>query len=239
MFERLHHQRIARVLAAFDTAFLQEADCYFGGGTAIVMALSEYRESRDIDFLCASTEGYRLLRNTITQQSLGRLLKSPLSYRREIRADRYGIRTVIDIDGVPIKLEIVNEGRIRIGGSVDEVLSVPVLCRADMYAEKLLANADRGQDRSTLNRDIIDLAMMIAHWGEIPSQAWEKAESAYGQHVARAYHDACGMIRDLNWLKQCLERMQMDPELSDCITRALVSDPRRASGMATPLSPDT
>ena len=50
--------------------------------------------------------------------------------------------------------------------------------RVDMYAEKLLANADRGSDRSTSSRDIIDLAMIIMNWRPIPQISWEKVQQA-------------------------------------------------------------
>ena len=82
----------------FDADFLARARCYFGGGTRIAMALGEYRESADIDFLCADSTGYGLLRNTIRQNSLGSILKTPLPLLREVRADRYGIRTFLDVD---------------------------------------------------------------------------------------------------------------------------------------------
>jgi len=59
MFERPHHQRIGKILHAFNAALLHETKCYFGGGTAIVLSLDEYRESLDIDFLCASNDGYQ------------------------------------------------------------------------------------------------------------------------------------------------------------------------------------
>ena len=54
MFERDHHNRIQTLLSALNTDFLAQNKCFFGGGTAIVLALDEYRESVDIDFLCAS-----------------------------------------------------------------------------------------------------------------------------------------------------------------------------------------
>jgi len=49
MFERPHHQRIAKVLHALNAELLGETQCYFGDGTAIVLLLSEYRQSLDID----------------------------------------------------------------------------------------------------------------------------------------------------------------------------------------------
>ncbi|MEH0072719.1 nucleotidyl transferase AbiEii/AbiGii toxin family protein [Pannonibacter sp. Pt2-lr] len=47
----------------------------FGGGTAIVLQLDEYRESVDIDFLCASQEGYRLIRQAVFGAGLAGLIR--------------------------------------------------------------------------------------------------------------------------------------------------------------------
>ena len=42
MFERAHHQRIARVLVALDGQLLREAHCLFGGGgSAIALRFGE------------------------------------------------------------------------------------------------------------------------------------------------------------------------------------------------------
>ena len=91
MFKRDHHNRIQTLLSALNTDFLKQNGCYFGGGTAIVLALDEYRESVDIDFLCASQDGYRELRNTIDNGSLGAIFARPVELARDVRADRYGI----------------------------------------------------------------------------------------------------------------------------------------------------
>jgi len=219
MFERPHHQRIARVLSALNVELLAEAGCYFGGGTAIVLLLGEYRQSLDLDFLCASNEGHRLLRNTVSAHSLGALLKTPFKLLREVRADRYGIRSVLDVDGVPIKIELVSEGRIALHGSPHPILQVPTLTREDMYAEKLLANADRGLDKSTLSRDLIDLAMMMEHWGDIPDAAWNKAKTAYGEQVVSAFHAASRLLHNSDYLRQCLRKMQMDEVWEERIVR--------------------
>ena len=111
MFDRPHHQRIEKLLHCFNSELLLQAECYFGGGTAIVLSLGEYRESIDVDFLCASKAGYRLLRNTVSHRGLGALLQQPVTYLREVRADFYGIRTFLEIDDVPVKVEIVSEPR--------------------------------------------------------------------------------------------------------------------------------
>ena len=143
MFERPHHQRIHRFLQSLNSDLLTSTACYFGGGTAIVLELGEYRESGDIDFLCASADGYRYLRNAVNENSLGELLTQPLALVRQVRTDRYGIRTFCMVDGVPIKFEIVREDRIELSGTTSATLPVMALSRIDMYAEKLLSKTDR------------------------------------------------------------------------------------------------
>jgi len=66
MFERPHHQRIARVLQALDADLLRQHGCLFGGGTCITLRFGEYRESVDMDFLISNPTGYRELRQILT-----------------------------------------------------------------------------------------------------------------------------------------------------------------------------
>lgn len=220
MFKRAHHQRIARLLAAFDKDRLSACGCFFGGGTAIVLALGEYRESVDIDFLCSSTEGFRELRNTVNND-LGALLATPVRHLRDVRTDQYKVLTVLEIDGTPVKVELMREARIAVEGAMDASLGVPVLSRVDSYAEKLLANADRALDRSVMSRDIIDLAMMLQGWGPIPLAAWAKAYAAYGDQLSRAFHKAVGMVSDSAYLRGCLDKMGMDRTLLGPMQAAL------------------
>src|SRR5260364_85286 len=104
MVHRPHHQRIAKLFPAFNRPLLQEARCFFRGGTGIVLLLGEYRESLVIYFLYSASEGSGLLRNIVTQQGLGDLLWEPVLHRREVRADRDAIRTILEIDQQPIKV---------------------------------------------------------------------------------------------------------------------------------------
>lgn len=221
MFDRLHHQRIAKFLSLLDPHFLTQCGCYFGGGTAIVLSLNEYRESADVDFLCSSLDGYRALRNTITSASLGAIVRQPVELARDVRVDRYGIRTFARVDGTPIKFEIVSEGRIDLNGAMDPVFGVPTLAREDMYAEKLLANADRYSDVSVASRDAIDLAMLIAHWGVVPEEAWVKARRAYGRSIDIAYSRAIDLVSNQTYLASCLRKMHMESALLDQIPQLL------------------
>lgn len=221
MYKRWRHQIIKELLDKLDPTLLLETKCFFGGGTAAVLLLGEYRESADVDFLCSSREGYRELRNIVGQTSLGRVLSEDVHHVRDIRADQYGIRTVLQIGDTPIKFEIVLEARIDLDGAIHPDLGVPVLSQEDMFAEKLLANADRGRDRGHFSRDIIDLAMMARAWGGIPEPAWQKARNAYGQSVDKSFEAATAMIGDRAYLLRCVDHMAMDRGLADTILETL------------------
>src|SRR3990170_6388137 len=148
------------------------------------MTLGEYRESRDIDFLCSSRVGFRSLRETVTDRSLGAIFRQSVDLARDVRADRDGIRTFLNVGDVPIKLEIILEARIDLEGAIDKTLGIPTLRRECAIAEKFLANADRGLDESTLSRDLVDLAFIAAHAGRPPlEEGMEIAEQAYGTAI--------------------------------------------------------
>ncbi|MFO1205709.1 MAG: nucleotidyl transferase AbiEii/AbiGii toxin family protein [Burkholderiales bacterium] len=208
-FRRPRHQIVAVALAAMDRTFLAHAQCYFGGGTRIVLELDEYRESEDIDFLCASRDGYRALRSTVTNRSLGEIMISPLPLAREVRAYRYGIRTFLDVGGHKVKMEIVNEGRIGLHGESCAGIPVPCLDKAACFAEKFLANADRGDDNAALGRDVIDLAFMVEGWGEeLAREGAEIARETYGESVDTAVKTAAEkLIERKDFLKRCVSAL--------------------------------
>jgi hypothetical protein len=140
-FRRPPHRVVARALALLDGKVLDKCRCYFGGDTRIVLELHEYRESIDIDFLCASQAGYKVLREAIGERSLGVVAKKGLDLAREVRADQYGIRTLLRAGPEAIKFEIVREARIDLQGEWIDSVPVPVLDRVHSIAEKFLANA--------------------------------------------------------------------------------------------------
>ena len=220
MFRRPHHQRIAKLLQAFDSDLLLKAECFFGGGTAIALALGEYRESVDIDFLCSSIDGYRMLRSLVSND-LGPLLRYPVPHAREVISNQNKIFTFLEQDGTRIKVELVREGNTSLQGQFDPGLGVPVLSRTDLWAQKLMANADRALDKGSMNRDIIDIAMMLKHWGPLPREAFDKAYRAYGDALARGFHNAFGMLADEKHLTKCMHTMDIDLGLVDEILTIL------------------
>lgn len=208
-FERPLHRRVAAHLAQLDAAFLERCRCYFGGGTRIVLELGEYRESRDMDFLCADRDGYRLLRETVTERSLGLLAGKAIRLSRPVLADQYGIRTRLAGAGAELKLEIIREARIELAGERVRGIAAPCLDRACAFAEKLLANADRGLDRSTLSRDVVDLAFMVQGWGtQALAVGARSARGAYGTDIDRKVGQVVGLLRgDRAYRARCVEAM--------------------------------
>lgn len=215
MFEREHHRRVARVLEALDAGLLAAHRCLFGGGTAIVLRHGEYRESVDIDFLVSDREGYRALRQRLTgPQGLAAIVRpsAELQQARELRADQYGLRTLVRMDAAEIKFEIVLEGRIPLEapGPDDQVCGVATLTPLDLAASKLLANSDRWADDGVFSRDLIDLAMM-APPRTLLKQAIAKASQAYGGSIEADLAKAIDRLRERpDRLDRCREALQME-----------------------------
>lgn len=223
MFEREHHRRMAKVLEALDAERMLVNGCLFAGGTAMAMRYGEYRRSADIDFLVCRLDGYRQLRQLIVStQSINALAKAGagLSQIREVRADQYGIRTMLQVDDAPIKFEIILEGRIELDepGEDDRVCGVATLTPLDMVASKLLANSDRWRDDSVLSRDLIDLAMM-APPKKLLRQAMEKAARAYGQRSIE--DDLAKAVQDLRDRPQRLDQCMRELDMADLPKAAL------------------
>jgi hypothetical protein len=136
---------------------------------------------------------------------------SLISQLRDVRADRYGIRTSICLGPHAIKFEIVLEGRIRFATPVtaDEICGVTTLGIVDMAASKLLANSDRWADEGVFNRDVIDLAIMKQSV-HVLRDAVAKAELAYGPAVQTDLHKAVGkLFENPDWLERCMRTMKM------------------------------
>ena len=205
------------MLRALDAKLLAEHRCWFGGGTAIALSHDEYRESVDIDFIVSDQKSYRALRELVREHGLDGLSHAPLAVTREPAIDQYGIRAAVLSGGVPIKFEIVHEGRIELDQPTehDEICGVRTLAEIDQVTTKLLANDDRWADTSVFSRDLIDLAMMRPSATALTLGA-QKAVSAYGASVGKSLRNAVDHLR------------QRPQRLDECI-RALHIEPPRAS----------
>jgi nucleotidyltransferase AbiEii toxin of type IV toxin-antitoxin system len=212
LFRRLHHQQVAEVLSILDAPLLAENNCWFGGGTAIVLANGEFRESVDIDFLVSDQQSYRQLRQIVRDHGLDALATRELTLGRTPLVDGYGIRTSVLVAGVAVKFEIIHEGRIDLDtpSANDEICGVRILTRTDQVASKLLANDDRWADTSTFSRDLIDLAMMKPDTIALKAGA-RKAVDAYGETVGESLDKAVAYLRDRpQRLDECIRALRID-----------------------------
>lgn len=212
----MHHQYIARVLNALNAPLLLENHCLFGGGTAIALRYGEYRESVDIDFLISDIECYRNLRQLMTSPSgMAAILcesAGTLDQSRPIRADQYGIRTMLLVDDYPIKFEIVLEGRIPLDSPKpqDKICGIATLTPLDMVTSKLLANSDRWRDDAVFGRDLIDLAMMAPD-RTLMKAAITKAEKAYGNSIKKDLNKAIDRMQtEEDWMARCMQVLSIE-----------------------------
>jgi hypothetical protein len=187
----------------------------FGGGTVIALRFGEYRESIDIDFLVSDVTHYRSLRQLLKgADGINAILlpgQPPLAQLRDIRADQYGIRTMLSVAELLIKFEIVLEGRIQLVAPTakDVVCGISTLTVLDMTASKLLANSDRWADDGVFSRDLIDLAMLQPGL-PLLRQAIAKAEAAYGQAICVDMGKAIQQLQQRQgWLERCMQAMAM------------------------------
>lgn len=209
-FGKPEHRIIAEALGLMDRDFLTANQCWFGGGTAIVMKLGEYRRSLDLDFLCADASGYRELRTRASELGVRAFFPEPVEAVRDFQVDQYGLRTVVRLREQTMRFEVVREGRIDLRGHFDDDLGIPALVPADMFAEKLLANADRSQDRAVAYRDAFDLGMLVRAYRQIPTEALDKAQAAYGPDIHRKVIWVVDKLRDKDELRDAANILQMD-----------------------------
>lgn len=215
MFVRPYHQRIHEVLLALDADLLRTHQCYFGGGTAIVLQRDEYRESVDMDFMVSDLAGYRELRKVLQDQdTLARFFglgRGPLRVLPQVRADQYGIRTTLPLKTNSLKFEIVFEARISFErpGPEEQIAGIATLTQVDLVASKLLANVDRWADDGVMSRDILDLAMLQPSpktW----NAAVQKAQDAYGDVVLQSLQKArARLLNDPQRLARCIKALQV------------------------------
>lgn len=199
------------MLSSLDGRLLAEHHCWFGGGTAIVLANDEFRESVDIDFLVSDPPSWRRLRQLVRERGLEALTTRELELGRPPTVDGYGIRTSVLVSGVPIKLEVIHEGRIDLDtpSAEQEICGVRILTRTDQVASKLLANDDRWADTSTFSRDLVDLAMMRPETATLEAGA-RKAVDAYGPSVMTSLDKAVTHLRDRpHHLDDCVRALKI------------------------------
>jgi hypothetical protein len=178
------YEAIETILSYLNAELLIECEVYLAGGALVNLQNQEkFRYSQDLDFLCKS-EGFYRLRQRLANNIQNCIFKpNTILEINSARFDRYAIRFPVYLQQneteISLKIEFVVEDSL----SFDPAeflpnLSIPCLNRTDLIAAKLLANYDRGLDKSKFSRDLIDLAMMRTT-AVFPQASFDKATMAY------------------------------------------------------------
>lgn len=204
------HNKIITILESLNSELLTTTNTYFGGGTRITLDFEEFRQSKDIDFISSvSPLSYKYLRTVIFDNGYEGLFRNLTKIKiGRGSTDQYGIRMMINVDGVPIKTEIIAESRFVPDPPTYPDWS-PIACLSinDCFTSKLLANSDRFMDNSVFARDLIDLAVMRSRFS-IPLEAIEKAEKAY--EVIRPLKIAIGRFQErVDFREKCFSSLQI------------------------------
>ncbi|MEL6556367.1 MAG: nucleotidyl transferase AbiEii/AbiGii toxin family protein [Cyanobacteria bacterium J06621_11] len=206
------HNHILSILKAVNRDFFEDCSISFGGGTMLALEYGEYRLSRDIDFLCPYGEAFSRLRRSVFDDGYQVLFDlsgfDDISFPREMRTDRDGVRFAVKCAETILKFEIVAEGRVALSPPIyPEWSPVPCLSVVDQVAEKLLANGDRWADKSVYSRDLIDLAMLKQKMA-FPDDALVKSEAAYPT-VEPLKRSLLDFQRKPEYRQQCYERLHV------------------------------
>ena len=226
-FRRPEHRAVIAALRSMNVALLQRCRCWFGGGTAIVLDIGEYRLSKDIDFLCADVDGYREVRSALAAHGAAALFGPDIRQEREIRTDQYGVRTTVSVAGIPLRFEIIREARIALAGGTHPIAPVPCLGLVERVAEKLLANADRGLDPATGCRDALDLGMIARRYGPLPAEATALAAHAYGNDIGRRAAQVAAALGTASQRQHAADTLGMSAGNVDAAARAFRRECRR------------
>jgi hypothetical protein len=210
-FKLDHHNKILTILNSLDDEILKKGSAYFGGGTLLALDFDEYRWSKDIDFISpVSSLGYGYLRTIVFDSGYKGLFRdlSKITIGSGT-TNQYGIRMVVLIDDVPIKMEIVAEGRFELDlPRYPEWSPVACLSLSDCFTSKLLANSDRFMVDGVDSRDLIDLAVLRLQ-SVIPPEAVKKAEKAY--EVMRPLTRSIQRFQERpNYRRECFAGLKID-----------------------------
>lgn len=213
-FIRPEHEIIREVLAEMNHKRLLENKCYFAGSTAVVLRLDEYRLACDLEFLCASSDGYREIRNALIAEGPRALFSAAISRARRTKLDEFGIRMSVLHKEQRINFAVIREARVAVEGMTDEGLQVPALTTSDMFTQKLLANADHCYERKLSYRDAIDLGCLILAHKTVPDEALAKAVRAYGPDIQRKTVGIVNHLLNDNKVCRAATALQMDEDIA-------------------------
>ncbi|NJO94279.1 MAG: nucleotidyl transferase AbiEii/AbiGii toxin family protein [Hydrococcus sp. RM1_1_31] len=161
MEKALDPQLVEITLASIDAEILVECQSYFGGGSLTARRCNDFRRSFNIDLIVDSKIKFNRFRDYVDEGD--NLFKSDRVRLIRRYVKQYELILMLEVNGRPIKLEIVTVDFALESPDYLDGLSVPCLSLIDCYCAKLLANSNRFEEESTFNRDLIDLCALRAN----------------------------------------------------------------------------
>ena len=225
-FRRPRHAAIMGVLRRMDAAFLLENRCFLSGGTAAAMELGEYRRAEGMRFLTEG--GFSAIRCGVAHNSFGPVFREQPDLAREVRPDQFGVRSFVNTDDGPIKLEILWTHAPPGVGAPRTGWPVPLVGRRALVTGLVLALFDLGSPKRAYFRNLVDLAFTSASWGnDVLADAMATCEQAFGERISEGLATALRLALDhADAWAECMR------DMSVC-----VDDPRmgRASRWSMPV----
>ena len=221
---------VLEALGCMDVQLFEESQGLLEGGALAALECGNFRAIRDIDFLYGSafSDSIRMMRNAgpapLFKDTRG--LEFPMR-RMELR--KKGLRD----SELPLRVSFTEHGRmirfaVRIRGETlgfkflkwmlpDDFdpgravpgIPVPCLSLEDMFAVKLVANANRWNTPRALLRDVIDMAALAGRHGGIPERAFRKAEAWGYIDAAEALGKALEALEDTEWQRECFDSLKV------------------------------
>lgn len=224
-YRRLHHRNIEQTLSLLDKDRLDDFGLLFCGGTLISLEYGELRESTDIDFVPKDLMMFRKLRNAVSDHGLKILFKdscSPIVKSSE-RSNMYGVKAFCEVGGSRVKFEIFSENRvsfeepISFRGSSGK-LSINAIAEDDRLAAKLIANVDRGMDRSGFSKDLMDILVLTLRLSDDKVvSGFKKATSVYGKDIQDYLDKTLALLQDKEYLGMVSEQLDIDLDVNNLI----------------------
>jgi len=201
------------ILESLNDDLFKQNCIYFAGGSLLSLDFGEYRQSKDIDFLCPMySKGYINIRNLILTRGYKALFKNLENITIErASSDRYGIRMGVNVGEDQIRVEIVTEGNFVLDPPrYTDWCSVPCLTINDSFTAKLLANTDRYMSQRIKSKDLIDLAVLRLR-SEIPNDSITKASQIYFNVMDHLKEAIINFQNKPNYREECYSQLEIDP----------------------------
>lgn len=224
-----YFKKVKRFIKNLQEKIFLENQIYFGGGSAIALKYDEFRFSKDLDFLSSSKNGFYQLKNRIREDGISYLLKNEeLIKVIDCKTNNYKITILLEMEETPLKIEILHTLDFKIEGDFNKELNIPQLSINDMFAQKISACIDRGLDKNTYGRDLLDLCVLLDKNKTINNDVLDNIENIYGKNFYKTLLQVYEMlILDEKYYEECLTKNHCSENIKDIFPNVFLKEMER------------